>query len=136
MHIFAVKTQIMDNKIHIGNKIAELLQAKHITKRELGGRIGMSPSSAVYLTNRKSIDAETLWKIGIALKYNFFKHYPIEEEGKEVIGKKENENDEAKRLKEKIAELEKQLEASKRDLVMQKQENVYLKKINDLLEKK
>jgi len=129
----------MDNKIHIGNKVAELLQARHITKRELGDRIGMSSGAAVYLTKRESIDAETLWKIGVALRYNFFKHYPVSEEagvGSLEKEEKEKENDEPKGLKEKIIELEKQLEAAKRDLAMQKQENVYLKKINDLLEKK
>jgi len=115
-----------------------------ITKRELGGMIGMSAGSAVYLTNRESIDAETLWKIGNALKYNFFKHYPIDEvvEGngeaeKRGSGEKEiKQDEEKKKLQETIAELEKQMEGCNRDLLIQKQENGYLKKINELLEKK
>ena len=44
--------------------------------------------------------------------------------------------EEKKKLQEKNAELEKQLEGCRRDLLFQKQENVYLKKINELLEKK
>jgi len=132
----------MDNKIHIGEIIFELLQARHMTKRELGDRIGMSQGSAVYLTKRESIDSQTLWEIGVALKYNFFKHYPIEEETSSMFQvssfKPEDikQVGEKKELQEKISELEKQLEAAKRDLVMQKQENAYLKKINDLLEKR
>jgi hypothetical protein len=36
----------------------------------------------------------------------------------------------------RISALEKSLEAARRDLVIQKQENGYLKKINELLERK
>ncbi len=136
------------NNIHIGNLINELLEKQHKTKRELGDDIGMSQSQAVYLGTRKSIDALMLQKIGNALKNNFFKHYPIEEvvEGngeaeKRGSGEKDPSatlrmttlEEEKKKLQEKITELEKQLEGCKRDLLFQKQENGYLKEINELL---
>jgi DNA-binding Xre family transcriptional regulator len=121
--------------MHIGNKIEEVLALRHMTKQELGRSIGMTGSTATYLTTRASIDVAMLEKVGNVLKYNFFKHYKIEEElGTQTVG---DPNEELLRqLQKRCAELEGQLEACKRDLAFQKQENVYLKKINDLLEKK
>ena len=125
------------NAIHIGWKIAEILEAQHKSKRELGDLIGMSASNAVYLTTRDTIDVRTLHKVGLALKYNFWKHFPIEEVAQSSIAKvSEGDGKTIDELKLKISDMEKQLENCKRDLMMQKQENVYLKKINELLEKK
>ena len=84
-----------DSKIHIGEKISEVLAQQHKTKKELGETIGMSTSASTYLTTRKSVDVETLWKISLALKFDFFKHYPVEEEeetSNEVQMKGGNEN--------------------------------------------
>lgn len=122
--------------MHIGQKITEILAIRHVTKQDLGRAIGLTGSSATYLTTRPSIDVETLQKIGVVLKYNFFRHYPVVEqtEGVNLEGTAGTDI-ENKKLQEKISELEKQLESCKRDLVMQKQENGYLKKINELLEK-
>lgn len=108
-----------------------------MTKQELGRSLGISASAATYLTKRDTIDVKMLHKIGNILKYNFFKHFPVEEikQGFDLLTVSPQE-DEKKKLQGRIDELEKILEACKRDLVMQKQENVYLKKINDLLEKK
>lgn len=122
--------------MHIGQKIAEVLKQRHKTRQEIGRAMGMSGSAATYLTTRASIDVETLHKIGKFLNYNFFKHYPVDESGTSSPSQPQDQDDEKNRLTVRIAELEKQLEACKRDLSMQKQENVYLKKINELLEKK
>ena len=128
--------------IHLGEKIAELLQQQHKTKKDLGNAIGMSASNAVYLTTRSTMDVQTLHKISIALKYDFFKHFPVAVEGSETREMVKHENvfdvrdKTIEELKQKNAELEKQMDPLKRDLQMQKQENVYLKKINELLEKK
>ncbi len=126
-----------DSKIHIGEKISEVLAQQHKTKKELGETIGMSTSASTYLTTRKSVDVETLWKISLALKFDFFKHYPVEEEeetSNEVQMKGGNENagesaDEMKKLKE-------ELEKYRREMQLQKVEIQYLKKINELLERK
>lgn len=129
------------NNTHIGNLINNLLKSQQMTKSKLGNLIGYSTSQAVYLTTRKSIDVNMLQKIGNALKYNFFNHFPIEE-SKEQDGKKQDisnkektQEDEKKKLQDNIIELEKQIEASKRDLFLQKQEIAYLKEINELLKK-
>ena len=125
--------------MHIGNKITEVLKARHMTKQTLGRGIGFTGSAATYLTTRPSIDVETLHNIGLYLNYNFFKHYPVEERDVLTLpatGVSDDKDKMISEMKIKISELEKNLEACKRDLGMQKQENVYLKKINELLEKK
>jgi DNA-binding Xre family transcriptional regulator len=114
---------------HIGKKITEVLQSKFWTKTELGDIIGMSQSNAIYLTNRKNIDVENLHKISVALRHNFFKYYPVEEAPIE----KGKETDV---LKQKIAELEKQVEQQKVEIDNLKKENGYLNEINGLLKRK
>jgi len=121
--------------MHIGQKILELLALKHKTKQELGKAIGLTGSSATYLTTRQTVDVETLHKIGIFLKYNFFKHYPVEEEltgdAGLLMSGAEKSNAE---LKAKVVAQETIIEGMKREMLLQKQENSYLKKINGLLE--
>ena len=125
--------------MHIGQKISEIITQRRTTKQELGRAIGLTGSSATYLTTRASIDVETLHRIGNVLKYNFFRHFPVDEEGtgdrgqgtSEVKSEKDVMIDE---LKEKIMEKERTILALKREVTLMKQENSYLKKINDLLE--
>ena len=111
--------------LHIGKKIAELLSEKRISRQALGRAIGVSGSAATYLTTRASIDVATLAAVGNVLHYDFFRHFPVN--GTEAAATSATES--------RIEELERQLAACKRDLMMQKQENSYLKKINALLEK-
>ena len=125
--------------MHIGQKISEIIVQRRTTKQELGRTVGLTGSSATYLTTRASIDVETLQKVGNALKYNFFKHFPIDEEGasdkKHGAGEIKTEKDKMlDELKEKIMEKERTILALKREVTLMKQENSYLKKINDLLE--
>src|SRR5262245_18148160 len=116
--------------MHIGKKIAEVLSEKHVSRQQLGRAIGISGSAATYLTTRSSIDVATLAAVGNVLKYDFFRHYPVQAEP-------HAERSESTASQEtRIAELERQLAACRRDLVMQKQEHGYLKKINALLEGK
>jgi transcriptional regulator with XRE-family HTH domain len=121
--------------MHIGEKIAEVLRQKHMTKQELGRTLGMSGSAATYLTTRPTIDVETLHKIGEAVNYNFFRHYPVEEgtgNGQVAKDEKDKALDE---LKQKIGEKDRIILALKREVVLMKQENEYLKEINLLLKK-
>ena len=129
----------MEN-VHIGNLIAAKLTEQHKTKRELADAAGMSAGNAVYLTTRDSIDVKTLHRIGMVLRYNFFKHFPIEDtstslstDAGQVMNEKDKKIDE---LKNRIAEMEKINDGMKRDLEMQVKENGYLKEINELLRKK
>ena len=125
--------------MHIGQKISEILAQRRTTKQELGRTVGLTGSSATYLTTRASIDVETLRKVGNALKYNFFKHFPVDEEGTSDKGQgagvvKSEKDKMLDELKEKIMEKERTILALKREVTLMKQENSYLKKINDLLE--
>ena len=119
--------------MHIGQKIAETLSLRRMTRQELGRLIGVSGSAATYLTTRSSIDVQTLAAIGNVLKYDFFQHYPIAGGSARLTGR--DSDPLILELRAKISELEKTLEACRRDLIMQKQENGYLKKINELLER-
>jgi len=126
--------------MHLGEKISEVIKLRHTTKQAVGRAIGFTGSAATYLTTRPSIDVETLQKIGNHLKYDFFKHFPVTEEetaaGQAAIEKTDERDKTIAELKNKIAELEKNLDSCMRNQAMQKQENAYLKKINELLEKK
>ena len=131
----------MENQFHVGSKIEQLLEEQHRTKRDLGLDIDMSQGNVVYLTKRDSIDVKTLQKIGNELKYNFWKHFPIDdgtnaatlvtEREKQMIAEKDKVIAE---LNAKVAERDKVIEDLKQDLV--KQENDFLKEINGLLKKK
>ena len=114
---------------HIGEKINEVLKQKLWTKTELARQIGMSQGNSVYLTKKESIDVVNLHKISVALKFNFFKYYPVDE------GQGERDK-EIGDLKAKIAELEKQLVDQKSMYENLQKENGYLKQINDLLARK
>jgi len=58
------------------------------------------------------------------------------EKEKEIDAVKVLHDEEKKKFLEKIAGLEKELDGAKRELVMMKQENGFLKEINELLKKK
>lgn len=124
--------------MHIGQKISEILNQRRTTKQELGRAIGLTGSSATYLTTRASIDVETLYRIGNVLKYNFFKHFPVDEgyvAGDRAQTEIKDERDLlVDELKEKMMEKDRAILALKREVTLMKQENQYLKKINDLLE--
>ncbi len=130
----------MSNYIHVGGKIEDLLEEQHKTKRELADDIDMSASNVVYLCGKESIDVQTLHKIGNALKYNFFKHFVIEDgkpkadtvsnERAKLIEEKQNE---IETLKNQLSEKEEQFQNLEREFIMMKQENGYLKEINELL---
>ena len=130
----------MGNYIHVGGKIEELLEEQHKTKRELADDIDMSASNVVYLCGKESMDVRMLHKIGNALKYDFFKHFVIDDgkpksdavssESAKLIGEKKKE---IETLKNQLSEKEKQFQNLEREFTMMKQENGYLKEINELL---
>ena len=114
--------------IDLGKKIEEILAEKHVTKADLADEIGMSQSNSSYLTRKKSIDVVTLHKIGVALNYNFFKHYPIAEPDAE-------KNKPMEELQAKVAALQKQLDEQKKENEMLKKEIGYVNEINGLLKR-
>ena len=133
----------MSGYIHIGGKIEDLLEEQHKTKRELADNIDMSASNVVYLCGKESMDVQMLHKIGNALKYNFFKHFVIDD-GKpksDVVSNVsakliEEKQKEIEQLKNQLSEKEKLFQNLEREFTMMKQENGYLKEINELLKGK
>ena len=126
----------MEDYIHIGKKIAEVLKKRHITQQTLGRHIGVTAGAASYLCRRETLDVRTLHKTGNALKYNFFKHFPVEEDETALGETQADERDNAiAALKGQLAEAEKQTEAGRQEMKLLRQENEYLKEINALLKK-
>jgi hypothetical protein len=111
-----------------------------MTKRDLAGRIGVTSGNVTYLTSKPSMDVQMLHQIGVALKYNFFKHFVIDDGQAAVVAVQQNEGrlleEKERALREaqaKLAEQERALEQVARDFELVKQENGYLKEINSLL---
>ena len=126
----------MDN-INFGEKINELRMEQHKTFKQLGKQIGMSESAAVHLAKRNVFEVRLLHKIGVALKYNFFKHFPIEEENQVRMPDERDRTIEAQNriIGERNARIA-QLEKAQMELEMLRKENGFLKEINALLKKK
>ena len=121
--------------VNVGKIIRDLLENEHMTKKDLADEIGIPPSSAVYLTTRESVDVNTLWMVGVTLRYNFWKHFPIDavddDDDMPVVDAKDKLIAE---LNAKVAAQAKEIEGLKQELV--KQEIGFLKEINGLLKKK
>jgi len=141
------KLKTMATEIHIGSLIEKKMREKGLTKKQLGGMTGIKPVTIRYYLKRETLDVVTVHKIGKALKFNFFSYFPVTEDSsgllvgssekeKEIDAVKVLHDEEKKKFLEKIVTLEKELDGAKRELVMVKQENGYLKEINELLKKK
>lgn len=57
---------------HIGNLIMKKVNAKNIPYSEVARRIGVTPSVFQTYLSQTSVQLGILWKIGIAIEYNFF----------------------------------------------------------------
>ena len=137
---FHLNYEFMKEYIHLGDLITDLLERQHMTKRDLAGRIGVTSGNVTYLTSKPSMDVQMLHQIGVALKYNFFKHFVIDDGQAAVVAVQQNEGrlleEKERALREaqaKLAEQERALEQVARDFELVKQENGYLKEINSLL---
>jgi len=128
----------MQNDVHIGKKISDVLEEKKMLKATLARALGISPPSATYMLDRDTMDVKTLVKVSRALKHNFLKYYNMEGVEPPSSAKATEGKDEKDKvidgLKEKIAALEKEIDGLKREAVMK--ENEWLRKINSLLERK
>lgn len=119
--------------IHIGTKIDMLLNAQRMTKRELGDRIGVSASNAVHLTTRDNVDVRLLQRVGNALKYNFWKHFPIDDGSAAEVDELNKLRQSSAEKDKRIEELEKQLSALQRETEPMKTEMRILKIENEYL---
>lgn len=83
---------IQKNIIYIGKIVRSIMLEKQVTKAELARRLNVKPQSIDYLLTRKSVDTDTLYKLSIALDYDFALLYSIKKEqancDKPIIGNK------------------------------------------------
>jgi len=68
------------NFIDIGEVIREVLIDRRISKAELARKIGVKPQSVDYLLKRKSIDTDMLYKVSLALDYDFASLFSIKKD--------------------------------------------------------
>jgi len=59
------------SKVHIGEKINEVLYQKGISKAQLARLLEIKPQSVDYLLKRKSIDTDMMYNISEILDYDF-----------------------------------------------------------------
>jgi transcriptional regulator with XRE-family HTH domain len=57
---------------HIGNLIKDVLEMRGLTQSEVSRRIGVKPTTFYGYWFQESIQFGILWKIAIAVNYNFF----------------------------------------------------------------
>jgi len=60
------------NNIHIGSVIKALVKQQRISNVEFASMIHCDPSNLIDVYKRHNINSELLWKISIALQYDFF----------------------------------------------------------------
>ena len=60
------------NHIHIGSIIKAMVKQQRISDVEFASMVHCHPSNLINMYKRHSINTELLWKISIALEYNFF----------------------------------------------------------------
>jgi len=120
--------------VHIGEKIKQRAKQLRIGPTELGKMVNTSKQNIYGIYKRKSVDAELLKKISKALDYDFFQHYV--NENLPVLNEPSSYY-QRKTLKDISSELElckKEIDRLKKELA--EKEINYLKKINEILEKR
>ena len=70
-----MKKEIIPPDIHIGSMIKAKAAEKKITEVQLAKMILCDNSTIHDIYRRKSINSEQLWKISMALEYDFFEIY-------------------------------------------------------------
>lgn len=129
--------QFCTMSVHIGEKIKQRAKQLRIGPTELGKLINTSKQNITGIYKRKSIDTTLLRELSKALDFNFFQYYSggafsVVAESEAVYN---HDKDKAiKKLSQEVDSLKKQVDQLKK-LTVDK-EIAYLKKINEILEKK
>ncbi|MCA6365027.1 MAG: helix-turn-helix transcriptional regulator [Bacteroidetes bacterium] len=117
--------------LHIGKIIRQHLEELGMTKSEFARRISTSPQNIYGIFKRKSIDTELLREISRTLNYDFFQYYSssalVVHEDKAAYGKAQVMT---------AMELQRELDAAKKELEILRSENAYLKEIHKLLKER
>ena len=74
-HAFFIHTlkQLRENKIHIGQRIREVLKRKEVTVTDLAARINTTRTNMHKILGKENIDIALLARISMALEHDFFK---------------------------------------------------------------
>lgn len=129
--------QFCSMSVHIGEKIKQRAQQLRIGPTELGKRINTSKQNVTGIFKRKSVDSTLLKEISKALDFNFFQYYaagPVSVAGESEATYNNEKDKQIKKLSQEIDALKKQLDQLKKQA--SEKEIAYLKKINEILERK
>lgn len=119
-------------EIHIGRKIHARAKELRIGPTELGKIVNTSSQNMNNIYKRASVDSGVLFKLSLALKYNFFECYNLSE----LPSQRDKEYAKGLgELKKEIETLKKGMKTSEEKNEALKEKNAMLTKINDLLEK-
>ena len=66
-----------NSNTHIGVAISSVIKENGVSKADLARLLAIKPQSVDYLLKRKSIDTDMLYKVSVALNYDFSKLYSI-----------------------------------------------------------
>src|SRR6185295_8941150 len=98
----------VENDVHIGRKISEVLNEKKMLKAEFARLLGVSAPTVSYMLDRDTIDLKMLVKVSRVLKHNFLQYYDV---GGPPAAPGTGGNKELEPLNAKIRELTAALEA-------------------------
>ena len=59
--------------VHVGEKVAEVMYQKHVSKQEFADSIGTDHSNVYRILKKESIETNQLFRYSKVLKHNFFK---------------------------------------------------------------
>lgn len=74
---------LQNSNVHIGKQIEQEVRRQRLSVQWLADQLCYERSNIYRIFRTKSIDTETLYKISILLKYNFFELYHIDTAEKE-----------------------------------------------------
>jgi len=111
---------------HIGKLILKHLEGMGMNKSEFARRIGVTPQNVYSIFRRKSISTDLLFRISRVLDYDFFQYYTSSrssymlaaEDGKMIVS---------------AHDLESTIDGLRKECELLRQENHYLKQLNDLM---
>ena len=125
--------------IHIGEKIKQRAKELRMGPTELGQLINTSKQNVYGIFKRHSIDTDLLQKISKALQYDFFSHYTNTPSS--AVNSVHEDAASYTKLNARNEKIQQEITLCKQEIehlkaLMAQQEIAYLKRINELLEKK
>jgi len=122
-------------EIHVGKLVLDKLKERGMKKSEFARRINKSRQNVQDIFKRESLDTHLLFDISVVLEFNFFEilsdqvNVPSSVLLMEESGNYKAVKNEKQKQKNQLLTLSKHLKQAQKEII-------YLKKINNLLEKK